>query len=115
MVVGFAIVLQTIEGNVLVPRVMKNSVGVSPLTVLISILFGATLAGLAGALVAVPIAASLQVIVQDIKAAHESEQKLEEETEEAKDTREEAGELVVAFPAGGETQAKVESGAKASS
>jgi predicted PurR-regulated permease PerM len=114
MVIGFAIVLQTIEGNVLVPRVMRNSVGVSPLTVLISILFGATLAGLAGALVAVPIAASIQVIVQDIKAAHESEEKFEEETEEAKETREEAGELVVAFPAGGETKTKLESEAKAS-
>ena len=57
LVVLFAIILQTVEGNVLIPRVMKNSVGVSPLTVIISILLGGTLAGLAGALVAVPIAA----------------------------------------------------------
>lgn len=114
MVVLFAIVLQMIEGNVLVPRVMKNSVGISPLTVILSILFGATLAGLAGALVAVPIAGSLQVIISDIKAAHESEEKLEEVTAASQETRAEAGELVVASQAGNETktQVKAEAGAK---
>ncbi|HST05238.1 MAG TPA: AI-2E family transporter [Chloroflexia bacterium] len=75
LVVLFAVILQTVEGNVLIPRVMKDSVGISPLTVIISILLGATLAGLAGALVAVPIAAALQVILQDIKAAHVSSAK----------------------------------------
>lgn len=78
LVVAFAVVLQTIEGNVLIPRVMKNSVGISPLTVIISILLGATLAGLAGALVAVPLAGTLQVILTDIKAARESTRQEEE-------------------------------------
>jgi predicted PurR-regulated permease PerM len=108
MVVGFAIVLQFIEGNILVPRVMKNSVGISPLAVIISILFGATLAGLAGALVAVPLAGAIQVIVADLKAAKESEEKLMAETEAAKQTRQEEGELVVAYPAGEETKTRVE-------
>jgi predicted PurR-regulated permease PerM len=99
LVVAFAIVLQTIEGNVLVPRVMKNSVGISPLTVIISLIVGSALAGLVGALLAVPIAGSIQVIVQDIKAAHESETKFEETTEAAKVTRREAGELAVGTPA----------------
>ncbi len=107
MVIIFAIVLQTIEGNVLIPRVMKNSVGISPLTVIISILFGATLAGLAGALVAVPLAGALQVIVADLKAAHESEEKLEEVTAAAEQTRAEAGELVVATPEDGETKTRL--------
>nr|MDQ5824663.1 AI-2E family transporter [Chloroflexota bacterium] len=107
MVIIFAIVLQTIEGNVLIPRVMKNSVGISPLTVIISILFGATLAGLAGALVAVPLAGALQVIVADLKAAHESEEKLEEMTAAAEQTRAEAGELVVATPEDGETKTRL--------
>jgi predicted PurR-regulated permease PerM len=99
LVVVFAIVLQMVEGNVLVPRVMKNSVGISPLTVIVSLLIGAALAGLVGALLAVPIAGSIQVIVQDIKAAHESDTRFEETTEAAKETREEAGELIVATPA----------------
>jgi predicted PurR-regulated permease PerM len=107
LVVLFAVVLQTVEGNVLVPRVMKNSVGISPLTVIVSILIGATLAGLAGALVAVPIAGALQVIAQDLRAARESERRLEELTKEAEEERAEAGELVVAYPSAGETSTTV--------
>src|SRR5438046_1272288 len=98
LVVAFAVLLQSVEGNVLVPRVMKNSVGISSLTVLVSLLIGGSLAGLIGALLAVPIAGSIQVILQDIKAAHESEEKLEAMTAEAEETRREAGELVVAHP-----------------
>lgn len=116
MVVAFAVVLQTIEGNVLIPRIMKNSVGITPLTVIVSILFGASLAGLAGALVAVPIAGSLQVIISDIKAAHESDAKLEEVTAAAEETRAQAGELVVATPVGShanESTSHVESSAGA--
>lgn len=71
LVVLFAVILQTIEGNVLVPRIMRNSVGISPLTVIISLLIGASLAGLLGALLAVPIAGSVQVILQDIRSAVE--------------------------------------------
>ncbi|HYP20204.1 MAG TPA: AI-2E family transporter [Chloroflexia bacterium] len=112
MVVAFAIVLQTIEGNVLVPRVMKNSVGISPLTVIMSILFGATLAGLAGALVAVPLAGALQVVISDLKAARESEEKLEEVTAAAEQTRAEAGELVVAKPEDGDTKTRLGAGAQ---
>jgi predicted PurR-regulated permease PerM len=82
LVVLFAIVLQTVEGNVLVPRVMKNSVGISPLLVIVSILFGAAIAGLAGALVAVPLAGTLQIIIDDIKQEREGEEKLEEAIEE---------------------------------
>ncbi len=113
IVVLFAILLQTIEGNVLVPRIMKNSVGISPLVVIVSILFGSVIAGLAGALVAVPLAGAIQVIIQDLKAAHESEEKFESQTEDAEETRAEAGELVVAQTAGGETRTKVEGGVKA--
>ncbi|HVF99001.1 MAG TPA: AI-2E family transporter [Chloroflexia bacterium] len=112
MVVAFAIVLQTIEGNVLVPRVMKNSVGISPLTVIMSILFGATLAGLAGALVAVPLAGALQVVISDLKAARESEEKLEEVTAAAEQTRAEAGELVVAKPEDEDTKTRLGAGAQ---
>lgn len=113
MVVVFAVVLQTVEGNVLIPRIMKNSVGITPLTVIVSILFGATIAGLAGALVAVPIAGSLQVIIGDLKAARESDQKLEEVTAAAEETRAEAGELVVASSSGSETRTQVQAKAGA--
>jgi predicted PurR-regulated permease PerM len=66
IVVVFIVVLQLIEGNVLVPRVMESAVGISPLTVIIGILIGTTLAGIGGALIAVPISAAIQVIVNNL-------------------------------------------------
>jgi predicted PurR-regulated permease PerM len=63
MVAGYALVIQQIESNVLVPRVMGRTVGVSPLTVLLGILVGGALAGLPGAFVAVPLAGAMQVIL----------------------------------------------------
>jgi predicted PurR-regulated permease PerM len=113
LVVGFAVVLQTVEGNVLVPRVMKNSVGISPLTVIVAILLGATLAGLAGALVAVPLAGAIQVVLSDLKAARQSEMEFEEETGRSQAVRAEEGELVVAYSEDGTTETRVESTAKA--
>jgi predicted PurR-regulated permease PerM len=63
MVAGYALIIQQIESNVLLPRVMGRTVGISPLTVLLGILVGATLAGLPGAFVAVPLAGAMQVIL----------------------------------------------------
>jgi predicted PurR-regulated permease PerM len=57
-------IIQNIEANVLVPRVMHRAVGISPLVVLMGILVGATLGGVPGALVAVPLAAAIQVILR---------------------------------------------------
>ncbi len=62
-VVGYALVIQQIESNILVPRVMGRTVGVSPLTVLLGILIGGALAGLPGAFLAVPLAGALQVML----------------------------------------------------
>jgi predicted PurR-regulated permease PerM len=59
----YALVIQQIESNVLVPRVMGRTVGVSPLTVLLGILVGTALAGLPGAFLAVPLAGAVQVIL----------------------------------------------------
>lgn len=102
LVVVFAVILQTVEGNVLIPRIMKDSVGISPLTVIISILLGATLAGLAGALVAVPLAGALQVIIADIKAAQDSDRKQAEMEEIEEQSRQATSELVI-VQAGRET------------
>jgi predicted PurR-regulated permease PerM len=56
-------VIQQAENHLLVPKVMKASVGLSPLLTIVAILVGAKLMGILGALLAVPIAAALQVIV----------------------------------------------------
>jgi predicted PurR-regulated permease PerM len=63
MVAGYALIIQQIETNVLVPRIMGRTVGISPLTVLLGILVGAALAGLPGAFIAVPLAGAAQVIL----------------------------------------------------
>jgi len=59
------ITVQQLEANILVPLVMKKAVGVSPVIVIISLLAGAEIGGLIGAILAVPITVVLQEIVFD--------------------------------------------------
>jgi predicted PurR-regulated permease PerM len=62
MVVIFFVVQQQFENHVLVPKVMERQVGVSAVTVIIALLIGGHLLGIAGAILAVPTAAILQVL-----------------------------------------------------
>jgi predicted PurR-regulated permease PerM len=61
------LVLHLIEGNVLVPIIMRNSVGLSPFLVLVSLLVGATVGGVLGAAVAVPVVAGITVILERLQ------------------------------------------------
>lgn len=65
MVAAFAVLLQLTENAILVPRVMKGAVGLSPLTVFVAILAGTQFLNIAGALLAIPVAAAVQVILSD--------------------------------------------------
>lgn len=67
-VAGVYAVLQLIEGSVLVPIVMRNAIGISPFLVLVSLLVGGTAAGLVGALIAVPVAAALEIVLSRLQA-----------------------------------------------
>ncbi|CAA9567126.1 MAG: hypothetical protein AVDCRST_MAG19-2365 [uncultured Thermomicrobiales bacterium] len=71
LVVVFVVVLQQIEGSVLVPRVMRNAVGLTALTVFLALLVGGVLGGVVGAVLAIPLAAAVQVLVQDLLEARE--------------------------------------------
>lgn len=62
------IVIQVIEGNVLVPLVMRNTIGVPPFIVVASILAGTAIAGVPGALISVPLVAALLVVVERLQA-----------------------------------------------
>ncbi len=62
------LVLQVVEGSVLVPLVMRNTVGISPLLVFASLLIGGAVGGILGALFAVPVAASLEIILSRLQA-----------------------------------------------
>ncbi len=61
-------VIQLAESNFVVPVLMGNSVGLSPFVVLVAVLLGATLGGGIGAFLAVPIAASAEIILQRLQA-----------------------------------------------
>lgn len=57
--------MQSLENWFLVPRVMRGAVGLTPLTVFVAIIAGTQLMGVIGAVLAIPIAAGLQVILSD--------------------------------------------------
>ena len=63
--VVWAIVYQQIENAVIQPQIQRRAVDVNPFVVLVSVLFGSTLFGILGALLAIPIAASLQIAVHE--------------------------------------------------
>jgi hypothetical protein len=65
MVTIFVVLLQFLENSILVPRVMKGAVGLTPLTVFVAILAGTQYLGIIGALLAIPIAAGIQVILAE--------------------------------------------------
>ena len=65
IVVGFFLVYQQFENHVLQPMVYGRTVQLSPLAVLIAVLVGAELAGVIGALGAIPLAGTLQVVLLD--------------------------------------------------
>lgn len=61
----FFVIYQQLENNVLQPFVYKRTVSLAPLLVIIAVLVGATLLGVLGALLAIPVAAALQILVKD--------------------------------------------------
>jgi predicted PurR-regulated permease PerM len=78
-VIIFFVIQQQFENHVLVPKVMERQVGVSAATVIMALLIGGSLLGIVGAILAVPTAAVLQVILQQLvtdkepaSAAHRS-------------------------------------------
>lgn len=66
MAIGVSSVLQFLEGNIVVPRVMDKAVGVHPIITLLSIGIFADLFGLLGALLAVPLAAIIQIMFEKL-------------------------------------------------
>jgi predicted PurR-regulated permease PerM len=63
VVLIFFIVYQQIENHVLQPMVYSRTVQLSPLAILIAVLIGAKLAGILGALAAIPVAGAIQVLL----------------------------------------------------
>jgi predicted PurR-regulated permease PerM len=61
----WAVIYQQIENNVIQPQIQRRTVQVQPFIVLVAVLFGSTLLGVLGAIVAIPLAASIQIVIRE--------------------------------------------------
>jgi predicted PurR-regulated permease PerM len=61
----WAIVYQQLENHLLQPQIQKRTVNVHPLITILAVLFGGTLLGILGAIVAIPVAASIQILLRE--------------------------------------------------
>ena len=59
-------VVQQIENNLIVPKVMGKTTGLNPLVVILAILMGARIGGIVGALLAVPVAIAIAVYFESV-------------------------------------------------
>jgi predicted PurR-regulated permease PerM len=62
----FWLLQQQVENHLLVPKIMQRQVGVSPVIVITALLVGGSLLGIIGAVLAVPTAAIVQVVMQEL-------------------------------------------------
>lgn len=65
-VLVFYIAVQQLEGHVLTPLILGKTIGLNPVTVIIALLIGGTLAGLLGILLSVPVAVVVVEIFDDL-------------------------------------------------
>jgi predicted PurR-regulated permease PerM len=70
---GFYAAYQQFENYVLQPRVMKRTVDVAPVVTIVAALLGAALLGVLGALIAVPIAAGIQLLLTEVAFPRQDE------------------------------------------
>jgi len=70
LVIILYLIVQQIEGNIIVPQIMKKAVGLNPVLIILALLIGAKLAGILGLLIAIPAAAALSIVISDILNHH---------------------------------------------
>lgn len=63
---AWSFLVQQTENNFIVPKVMQKAVGVGPLITLVSLSVGFRLAGVAGAVLAIPIVLTLEVVISEL-------------------------------------------------
>jgi predicted PurR-regulated permease PerM len=84
----WAIVYQQVENTVIQPRIQARAVNVQPFVVLVAVLFGSTLFGIAGALLAIPAAAAIQIGIREYWQYRREIQRLHEDPPVPPDTAE---------------------------
>lgn len=65
LIAGLYLAIQQAESHIIVPQFMKRAVGLNPLLVILAVAVGGRLLGIGGALLAVPIAVVIQLVVQE--------------------------------------------------
>ena len=70
LVFGWYLFVQGLESFVLTPRIVGKSLGMHPVTVIVALMIGGDLLGFLGLLIAVPVAAVVQVFAQDLVARY---------------------------------------------
>jgi predicted PurR-regulated permease PerM len=60
------VVYGQVEGNILGPLIFRRTVHVNPLIVLLSIIFFSEIAGIIGAILAVPLTAAIQIVLREV-------------------------------------------------
>jgi len=73
------VLIQQVENNILVPKVMQKAVGLNPIISIIALLVGAKTAGLIGVVLAIPVATAISVIVRELWSTKEVVDELIEE------------------------------------
>ena len=66
--VAFFLVVQTLEGNIIGPKILETKIDLNPMAVLVSAIFWAWIWGFAGALLAIPITAAFKVVCDHVEA-----------------------------------------------
>jgi predicted PurR-regulated permease PerM len=61
------IVIQLLENNLLVPKIMQKAVGLNPVVIIVVILIGGNLLGFMGALLSIPFVSALIIIYKAIE------------------------------------------------
>ena len=69
---GVYLVYQQVENELLQPLVQRRTIRMNPLLISLVLLAGTMLAGIVGALLALPVAGALQVLLQDVQARREA-------------------------------------------
>jgi len=64
---AWSVIYQQVENTVIQPRIQSRTVNVQPIVVLIAVLFGSTLFGVLGALLAIPFAAAIQISLREYR------------------------------------------------
>jgi predicted PurR-regulated permease PerM len=83
IVIAIYLVYQQVEGHLLQPLVQRRTIRMNPLLIAMVMLIGTALTGVLGALLALPLAGAVQVVLQDLRAHRELKWGRQERVEQA--------------------------------